>query len=258
MPICRSVRHSAPSEFIRVRVRRAERLNDVCPLKIVFEIDAEEQVVGPPGLGVTVELHAGTPVVVDQSIADRFVVLQPVQGGGVTRQSIGVERIARARFEARFQDLGGDTAIVHHADEVDSVRRSRQTAAAVGKMRLEFGLVECVPGQFVLQHAHGGRAGFDGFHNAAEVGRAELAEFRADEKVRRSERRQLLAGLVADQDRQHLRGDVQRGVELLRFVQRKLDVHRDDDVDVHLAHGIDRHVATEATVDQGAPVDADR
>ena len=63
---------------------------------------------------------------------------------------------------------------------------------------------------------------------------------------------------LADENRQHLGRYGQSRLKLIRPVQRKLDIDRDNDVDVQFAHGRHRYIADQATVDQRMVTDPDR
>ncbi len=57
------------------------------------------------------------------------------------------------------------------------------------------------------------------------------------------------------QNRQHLLGDLDDRHQFLGRIQRKLDVNRNNDIDVHLLHDINGQIGGDATIDKQATVD---
>ena len=97
------------------------------------------------------------------------------------------------------------------------------------------------------------RRGFtwlDRFEDVSKIRRRERTEFGADQYVLCAKAFNLTQRLLADEDREHLLRDCQRGIQFLRTVERKLDVHGDNHVHIHFLHDVDAEVADKTAINK--------
>ena len=91
-----------------------------------------------------------------------------------------------------------------------------------------------------------------------KIGGRIIADGGPDQHITAAQGIQLPLRLPANQDRQHLLGDGKRRIELLRLIQRKFDINRNDNVDIHFPNGLNRQVGDQATVNQRRAINRHR
>ena len=145
-----------------------------------------------------------------------------------------------------------------HAHESKRVIDAGHRVAAGSEIGIPLGVVQRDFRQPRSLLARRGLAGLNGIQNIAEIRRRIDAKLRSNQHVAFTEPVDLPQRLLADQYRQHLLRYRDGGVEIVSLVERKFHVDRDDDVDPHLLHDVDRQVTDNPTVNQQVAVEANR
>jgi hypothetical protein len=239
---------------ISASVPRTAALNEE-----LLQLQTEAEVVRPPGVAPRGQRQAVGRIVgrgdgtLHHAVVEDLQVALAVQLVDALAELPGVGGLAHLVGEQGVDGAGVALGAGLDAQELDARR-----IAAPRSARVDDAL------ELRLRHAQGRqpRAGaarclladVHGLFVLAEIQRREVAQRRVDDHVAFAQGLALAAGVVPDQDGEHLVRDLGHGVQLAALQQRKAAVDHDEHVDAHLARHVDGQVGGQPAVHQHAAV----